>query len=396
MVVAAYPIRQGLRVGLVSVAPPTEISGQGRVLGRLLAGSHCIAMSEFADLDDARFTGIRLSPPAGEVSRFLSDRKYESAATYARILETVRMRAREIARATSSYQCSVVIGCSGSPFDLAAAALAARRCSVPFAAYLFDDAIGQWPSGPYKTAAKLLSRIWRSAADLLIVPNEFVASAWGRHGLRTVVIRNPLPDSFAATDRTRFEGAGPADRVNVVYTGSVYHAQADAFHNVIAALERFAGQVHLHVFTNQPASWVEACGVNGPHVTRHEPVAAHEIPNVLASASVLLLPLGFNTGIPEAIRTASPGKLGEYLAAGRPILAHVPPDSYVAAFCREKNCAVVVDTPDHAALEKALGELQQGGSVTNQLQVNAEKASEEFKLADVREKFWAALHQIAR
>jgi glycosyltransferase involved in cell wall biosynthesis len=357
-------------------------------------------MSECADpnayADTAEITTVKLGPPSGRIAQLLTGRKYDSAAAYALILETVMRRAKEVRAAASSFRCSVLIGCSGSPHDLTATALAARRLGVPFIAYLFDDAIGQWPEGPLRTAAKMLSRIWGPIADLILAPNEFVASTWSKRGFQCVVIRNPVSDELEALTAGPARDLGnQAGALPIVYTGSVYHAQADAFHNVIAALERLQGQFHLHVFTNQPAGWVETCGVRGPFVTRHDPVPQSEIPGVLSAASVLLLPLGFNTGIPEAIRTASPGKFGEYLSAERPMLAHVPPDSYIASFCREKDCALLVDRPEPDALVQALQALQAGGQDIERLKANARAASREFKISEVRQKFWSVLTEVA-
>jgi hypothetical protein len=107
------------------------------------------------------------------------------------------------------------------------------------------------------------------------------------------------------------------------------------------------------------------------------------------------LPLGFNTGIPEAIRTAAPGKFGEYLSAERPMLAHVPPDSYVASFCREKDCALVVDRPEPDALVAALQTLRAGGQAVERLKANARAASQEFRISEVRRRFWSALTELA-
>ena len=54
------------------------------------------------------------------------------------------------------------------------------------------------------------------------------------------------------------------------------------------------------------------------------------------------------------IRTSSPGKFAEYLAAGAPILAHVPAGSFVAWYGNRHACARVVDIPTPAALAEAI------------------------------------------
>ncbi len=51
------------------------------------------------------------------------------------------------------------------------------------------------------------------------------------------------------------------------------------------------------------------------------------------------------------------GKVFEYLAAGRPILAVVPPDGAAAALIRETGAGVVVAPDDVAGISAALKEM---------------------------------------
>jgi glycosyltransferase involved in cell wall biosynthesis len=51
------------------------------------------------------------------------------------------------------------------------------------------------------------------------------------------------------------------------------------------------------------------------------------------------------------------GKVFEYLAAGRPILAVVPPDGAAAALIRETGAGVVVAPDDAEGIEGALAEM---------------------------------------
>jgi hypothetical protein len=51
------------------------------------------------------------------------------------------------------------------------------------------------------------------------------------------------------------------------------------------------------------------------------------------------------------------GKVFEYLAAERPILAAVPPDGAAARLIRETGAGVVAPAHDVAALQEALGTL---------------------------------------
>ena len=291
-------------------------------------------------------------------------------------------------------QTANLIGCSGSPYDLTATAMAARYLNLPFVAYLFDDPILQWADRRLRAAAARLHSIWLPLAKTVIVPNEFLAEDWRRRGAASVtVLRNAV-----ATSRKRPSAVSlpisSAVGSPIVYTGSVYHAQADAFGDLLSALERADSEFHLHIFTSQARSTVADCGVHGPYVTRHDHLPAAEVPAILDAASILFLPLGFETGIPEVIRTAAPAKLGDYLQSGRPILAHVPGDSFVAHFCRQHDCAAVVDQPDADALVRALRFLAGGGPEVERMIANARAAGKEFSAAGLRQTFWSTLDLI--
>jgi hypothetical protein len=54
------------------------------------------------------------------------------------------------------------------------------------------------------------------------------------------------------------------------------------------------------------------------------------------------------------IHTSAPGKLGEYLASGRPILAHVPANSFVAVYCSSHHCADVASQNDATILAREI------------------------------------------
>jgi colanic acid biosynthesis glycosyl transferase WcaI len=68
---------------------------------------------------------------------------------------------------------------------------------------------------------------------------------------------------------------------------------------------------------------------------------------VLASADALLLPQR-----PDVVDSVAPSKLLNYLAAGRPILAAVHPESTAAQLVRDAGCGLVVAAGDPGALAR--------------------------------------------
>ena len=99
--------------------------------------------------------------------------------------------------------------------------------------------------------------------------------------------------------------------------------------------------------------WAESLGLGDrlelhPYVPRRRSLALQRDSDAL----LLLIPEAGGRG-----RGVLSGKLFEYLAAERPILAAVPPDGAAADLIRETGAGVVAAADDVAALTAALSEL---------------------------------------
>jgi len=119
------------------------------------------------------------------------------------------------------------------------------------------------------------------------------------------------------------------------------------------------------------------------------------MPSVLRQADILFLPLAFSSGIPEVIRKSSPGKMGEYLGSGAPILAHAPRDCFLTRYMRKHNCGVVCDSPDAIDLRRALALLVDDSELRRTVTTNAVAcARRDFSAEDARASFAQAPREI--
>jgi hypothetical protein len=73
-----------------------------------------------------------------------------------------------------------------------------------------------------------------------------------------------------------------------------------------------------------------------------------------AESDVLVLALGFHTGMPEVIRTSCPTKLSDYLVSGRPILCVAPAEAFITRYLKESGAAEIVDSEDPERVAEAL------------------------------------------
>jgi glycosyltransferase involved in cell wall biosynthesis len=80
--------------------------------------------------------------------------------------------------------------------------------------------------------------------------------------------------------------------------------------------------------------------------------------------------------------------MGDYLATGRPILVHAPPDTFVARYFRQHDCGVVVDSNSANAVAEALKRIATDASLRQAIGKKArERAQADFDLAQARRAF---------
>jgi glycosyltransferase involved in cell wall biosynthesis len=108
--------------------------------------------------------------------------------------------------------------------------------------------------------------------------------------------------------------------------------------------------LELHIYSAQTIEQLGAQGIRGSRVHIHSHVPYDQILAEQHKADILFLPLAFESPISEVIRTSAPGKMGEYLASGRPVLAHVPAESFVSHYIKMHQCGVVADKDDSSDL----------------------------------------------
>ncbi|WP_164985783.1 glycosyltransferase [Bosea sp. Tri-44] len=399
------------RLAIVTTAAPPSASGQARVLGLLLAQErddpcHVFLSDQLQALDssEGKFgLYVPLSAPRFQMMRTLRNKHFQRLNNYAGLVRDVLTRANEIVGAVKEHPVQVIVGCSGNPFDLPAAAIAAKRLQLPFVAYLFDDPVYQWEKGAYRSLARFWEKRWAARAAKVIVPNEVLAEDVRARvpSASIAIVRNPAdlaqiaPRDLAAGQTLRPRPPPTAQAPwTVLYTGSVYSAQASAFQNLIAALDRTGGRFHLHVHTAQSETQVRDNGLVGPFVRRFDHLPQAQALTRQREADILFLPLAFESPIPEVVRSSAPAKIAEYLASGRPIIVHAPRGSFVSSFFTAREAGLVVDQPDVDALAQALTRLSENATLQANLVANARAAAKEFGVDRARAAFSAVLAEV--
>lgn len=384
---------------LSHILPPSP-SGQALILYRLL---QTLERDRYCLLSPHDYDAV--SPDEGATPRLparyhtlrpgsglaLAQRRVVRANRALKGLLQVVDLARSIAGVLRREQCGALVACSGGLADLPAGYLACRWARVPFLAYVFDYYSEQWVRPVDRLVARLAEPLLLKGARGILVPNELLRDAYrNRYGVAPVIVRNACDTGDVGEERAPWPAR--EGQVRIVYTGAVYHAHYDAFRNLVAALRQIDdANVALHLYTAQDPAELRREGIDGPVVFHpHQPRA--QIVAVQRRADILFLPLAFQSPFPEVIKTSAPAKMGEYLASGRPILAHAPEGSFVSWYLREHACGLVVDRGDPAPLAAAIRHLRADEALRHTLCARArDRVRVDFSIDAARAAFLKAV-----
>jgi glycosyltransferase involved in cell wall biosynthesis len=393
-------------IAVISHTFPPDVNGQAIMLGRLLEGMPtAIRLSSDRHVSLVSDNGIKIEKIAA--SWFLRKlRRCKWLESWVFQLH-VRERANAIERALAGYPCRAMVACTGGDLvDLPASLLVAKRIGIPCGLHYFDDYRSQW-----KIPNPAWSTPWmkRHGADIergvleqgvgVIVPNELLQEELAqRTSAPVVVVRNPLDLDLYQTLRQPEPDRwnNPGHEWSISYTGSVYEAQLDAVRNCGLGLELLRNRgiaMRLHLYTSQSPESLWSCGIP-KSVAIHPAVQPREASRIQCESDILLLPLAFHTRYPELIRTSSPGKLGEYLAAGRPILVHAPRDSFLAQFTTRHGCGSLCDVCDTEKIAANLERLVRDSDLRARLIQRAIAASAEFSHIANRDKYFRFVSEL--
>lgn len=158
----------------------------------------------------------------------------------------------------------------------------------------------------------------------------------------------------------------------ITFTGSLYILQRQALINLIEAIRCLSDlDILLEIFTPdvQVAYALPLQGIK----SRVALVPPEKIADVQMQADILFLPLSWNTGCEDLIKTTTPGKMSEYLIAGRPILVHAPANSCLVNYARKHEFAEVADQNDSGMLSHSIRKLLMDKQYGAMLVENAKK-----------------------
>ena len=243
-----------------------------------------------------------------------------------------------------------LIFASGPPFTtLIVGHLLARLHGVPWVAEFRDRWVDDpyYPLPPWRRRLEDWMESWlvSSAAALTTVSEPWAADYSAKYGKPVAVVYNGYePDDYV--DACPAARPMDGDQLRIVYTGRIYPGRRDPT-PLFAAMRRVGSGVRAEFYGAQVSRVMplaEAQGV-ADMVRVHPHIPYEQSVKVQRQADILL----FMQWSDPREQGNVPGKLFEYLAARRPILALGLEDGVPANIIRERGAGYLANGPDEIA-----------------------------------------------
>jgi glycosyltransferase involved in cell wall biosynthesis len=239
-------------------------------------------------------------------------------------------------------------------------AFAKRFAHVPWVADIRDSIVASHERDVQRLSVRakewtqgLVANAVARSADSIVAVTDQIAEEMRSLGSRAPI--SVIANGADFDDAEEFEYR-PGDRFRITHTGSFFGKRDPRpFLKALAAVDgdvvaRFVGD-----FRRADEEWARGLGLGDrielvPFAPRRRSLELQRDSDAL----LLLLP---NVG--DRGRDVPSGKIYEYFAVRRPILAAVPPDGTAAALVREAGAGPVVDPEDTEGMRAALESLVQ-------------------------------------
>lgn len=241
---------------------------------------------------------------------------------------------------------------------------------IPFVLHFFDIYRGNNHSILRALQATILERLVVKRAETIIICNPAILAEYvRRYGdeRRFFLIENSGPSAHPTLSHSSSPSTPP---YRILYTGSIYWAQEESIIAMCEAVKTSVLPIEFHLYTPVPPERLKRRYANTPriHFLEGNP---EKMGDAQEQADLLFLPLSWPNESRIVTDTALPGKLPEYLLAGKPILILAPPECYLVRYATDEGFAVSVTELDSEYLRKTMEQVLGDTSCTQRLVQNA-------------------------
>lgn len=285
---------------------------------------------------------------------------------------------RRVMKIVKEVRPSLILAVYPSLHFFAAAIHAAQHNGIPWVAYLHDVLAEAYRGTKYEQRAEAVQQNMFDSASGLLVANHAMASYFqSTYSVSTVPIAIGYCEPIPAILKPQ-----PAGAPRAFMGGAIYTTNHRAVSRIIKGVEQAGANFTLA--TTAEWKYLEEWDiVPCPGIDKVLFVARSEYLEALQNQHILTVGLNWpdECSVPEEeLSTALPTKIVEYLASGRPILAHCPANYGLAKFVDEHQCGIVVSTREVAALTASVRRLLENGPEVERMRLNALTAARLFSM----------------
>lgn len=237
-----------------------------------------------------------------------------------------------------------------------------KKTRRPFMLYFFDIYSGNNLSGIGNILAKIFEPKLFKYAEKIIVTNDgtkdFYVKRYGESIAKKIIViyNSVFPESYSKVKNdTRLN---PQPPYNILFTGSIYWPQIESLKNLIQVVNEATDlAIQLKIYSPSPKNYLKEIGIEESNRVHLFVATPQEMPVIQSQADILFLPLSWNTPSPQIVETATPGKLTDYLIAGKPMLIHAPASTFLVQYAKQNNFACCVDRESKELLKDGIKRL---------------------------------------
>jgi glycosyltransferase involved in cell wall biosynthesis len=280
-----------------------------------------------------------------------------------------------------------------------------EKYKTPIAIHIMDD----WPliinkSGLFgflwnKKTHRAFRNLIRKSSVLMTISNAMSQEYKRRYGLDCTAFHNPVESEFCLQKNDNRASAIKYNPYSLTYIGRIGNANEHSlqyFINTVANLNKQYPEIEFNIYSHDFEN--NKLKITYPNNSIHilPAVPYKDVPLILKSSAVLLLPLDFDKAAQTFAKYSIPTKTTEYMISGTPILVFAPSENAVTKYAHEERWGYIVDREDAILLQKAIIELLKNSDLRNKLIQNSKNTvAKNHDAVYIRNKFRETLHKAA-
>ncbi|MDY6854434.1 MAG: glycosyltransferase [Thermodesulfobacteriota bacterium] len=285
----------------------------------------------------------------------------------------IRRSVKAICNEAVRRKSDVIIGVTDDGPFFISSYLAAKRLNIPLVIYMLDLYEEGRRSRLQKFFAKRYERrIFAYASTLLVMSERMQEHYKKKYGIDSIIVPHPIEGCNIVNKVYEIPQPDLLKRpMEIVFTGHLTAAQYESVMDLVKIVGENPKEFVLKLCVPELTSSER----NLPPNVAMQSLSRQKVIEVQRNADVLFLSYSFNNPYPDIIRTASPGKLPEYLAAGRPIIYYGPEYSYMKWYFDRTKAALCITRPNGNDLLSALRRFKNDPCLRSYFSKNAIEAS---------------------